>query len=56
MKKIEYLGSYRCINYAQFLDFLFFFKKTCLTFPGDGKILEAKTLNSRAKICDMFVY
>jgi hypothetical protein len=31
-------------------------KKTCLTFPGDGKILETKTLNSRAKICDMFVY
>jgi len=54
MKKIEYLGPYRRIKYAQFLDFLF--KKTCLIFPGGGKILEAKILNLRAKICDMFMY
>jgi len=54
MKKIQYLGPYRFINYAHFLDFLF--KKLCLTFPGDRKILEAKTLNSRAKICGTFIY
>jgi hypothetical protein len=54
MKKTEYLGPYRSIKYASFLDFLF--KKTCLKFPGDTKILEAKALNSRAKICDMFMY
>jgi hypothetical protein len=51
MKKIEYLGPYRCIEYVH--SFRFSFKKTRLTFPGDRKILEAKTLNSRAKICDI---